>query len=66
MWCLLFVRQVQIFRRNQQIPSKSYAASHPGISIGYVPNKPITVAGHYKACTVFARSNAGIVGSNPA
>jgi hypothetical protein len=28
-------------------------------------DKPITVASRSKACTVFARSNAGIVGSNP-
>jgi hypothetical protein len=27
--------------------------------------KPITVAARSKACTVFARSNTGIVGSNP-
>jgi hypothetical protein len=26
---------------------------------------PITVAARYRALTVFARSNAGIVGSNP-
>jgi hypothetical protein len=26
---------------------------------------PVTVAGRSKACTVFARSEAGIVGSNP-
>jgi hypothetical protein len=26
---------------------------------------PITAAARSKACTVFARSNAGIVGSNP-
>jgi hypothetical protein len=26
---------------------------------------PITVAARYKACTVFARSNTGIMGSNP-
>jgi hypothetical protein len=27
--------------------------------------KPITVAAQYKAWTVFARMNTGIVGSNP-
>jgi hypothetical protein len=27
--------------------------------------KPVTVAQRSKACTVFARSEAGIVGSNP-
>jgi hypothetical protein len=27
--------------------------------------KPVTVAARAKACTVFARSEAGIVGSNP-
>jgi hypothetical protein len=26
---------------------------------------PLTVAERYKACSVFARSEAGIVGSNP-
>jgi hypothetical protein len=29
-------------------------------------NMPVTVAERSKACTVFARSEAGIVGSNPA
>jgi hypothetical protein len=28
-------------------------------------NTPVTVAARSKACTVFARSDAGIVGSNP-
>jgi hypothetical protein len=30
-----------------------------------LPNRPITVAARSKARTVFARSNAGILGSNP-
>jgi hypothetical protein len=34
------------------------------IIVSYVPVKPITVAERSKAWTVFARSNAGIVGSN--
>jgi hypothetical protein len=30
----------------------------------YARGKPVTVAERSKACTVFARSEAGIVGSN--
>jgi hypothetical protein len=35
------------------------------IFVLYFITKPVTVAEQSKACTVFARSEAGIVGSNP-
>jgi hypothetical protein len=41
---------------------KGFAAIHFTKVYGYVP---VTVAERSKACTVFARSEAGIVGSNP-
>jgi hypothetical protein len=34
--------------------------------MGVNPLRPVTVADRSKACTVFARSEAGIVGSNSA
>jgi hypothetical protein len=39
--------------------------NHPYFYLLYLPTLPITVAAHSMAWTVFARSNAGIVGSNP-
>jgi hypothetical protein len=33
--------------------------------MSYFSLTPITVAARYKTCTVFARLNTGIVGSNP-
>jgi hypothetical protein len=38
--------------------------SHVILSVLYA-EEPVTVAERSKACTVFARSEAGIVGSNP-
>jgi hypothetical protein len=35
------------------------------VSVRWDPELPITVAAWCKACIVFARSNAGIVVSNP-
>jgi hypothetical protein len=36
-----------------------------GIYVEVLFQAPVTVAGRSRACTVFARSEAGIVGSNP-
>jgi hypothetical protein len=35
------------------------------MKVGKVNKQPVTVAERSKACTVFARSEAAIVGSNP-
>jgi hypothetical protein len=50
--------------RNFIINDSSYKP--PNINLRYVhTDRPITVAAWSEAWTVFTRSNAGIVGSNP-
>jgi hypothetical protein len=50
----IFYRTIKLFKH-----LKSWYYSKP------IPLKPVTVDERAKACTVFARSEAGIVGSNP-
>jgi hypothetical protein len=65
LWCIYntsrnFVQAVRLLTCIQEIPG-----SNLGWTTYHLVFFPITVAARSKAWTVFARSNAGIVGSNP-
>jgi hypothetical protein len=50
----------------ENIIPNEVSLSYPSPNIiGVIHSRPVTVAERSKACTVFARSEAGIVGSNP-